>query len=461
MQKLSLVLLFTGISSAWWSPPIDFGIDGVDDIKPQVCRVQVLWDLQIAVVWESYVDGNADVFSRFGDGATWSDTFRVTNDISDDIYPRMAYDDVRDCFWCAWQRHSAGSDEIYISQGNENTGWSAPYQLTSDPLVDSLPSVCVVNNNVWVVWQRGEIVNESTSFMNIYASYYDGTAWSAPYPLTADSNLVNRNAKINIRYDHPLVVWEKAGDIYYCEYLNGSWQTPQPITNDVYDDVNPEIASLGYGVWIVWQTNRDGNYEIYTTSCDTFNIHHRKTFSDSADVTPSPIQFIAIGRQDGPPITAFSSNRDGNDNIYTLFCLGYPGDTLVQVDNSDAGDIQPVMTGNILYLWVIWQTDRDGDWDVYGSYIYLDAVQEQVVGVSRSVPHILPNPSRTLCTVHSPVPINCIKIYDALGKLVRTSPVSNGGERIEISSRELNSGVYFVTISNADSEFTTKLIVTR
>ncbi len=463
MQKISLILLFVCTSWGWWSPPIDLGIDGVDDINPQVCRVQVLWDLQISVVWESYLNGNADIFSRFGDGATWSDTFRVTDDICDDIYPRMAYDDVRDCFWCAWQRHGAVSDEIYISQGNETAGWSVPYQLTSGPLDDQLPAVCVVNDTVWVVWQRGNMIGASTPFVNIYASYYDGTAWSMPYPLTNDTDLVNRSARICMWYDGPLVVWERSGDIYYCDYQNGSWQTPQPITNDVYEDVNPEQASFmdGWGVYVVWQTNRDGNYEIYSTALDYFNVHYRKTYSDSADITPSPIRFIAIGRRDGPPITAFSSNLSGNDDIYTLFSLGYPGDTLIQVDASSGDDVLPVMTGNIFYLWVIWQTDRNGDWDIYGSYIYLDAIQEQVLSVSRPVPHISPNPSRTLFTVHSPVPINCIKIYDALGKLVRTSTVSHGGERIEISSRELTSGVYFVTISTADSEFTTKLIVTR
>jgi len=457
-----LAIFCASISSAWWSPPIDLGINGVDDINPQACRVQVLWGLRIVVVWETYLDGNADIFSRFSEESTWSDTFRITSDVGEDIFPRVAYDGARDCFWCAWRHQGAGSGDIFVSQGNEMTGWTMPYQLTSDPLDDDLPAVCVINDTVWVVWQRGNIVGVSTSFMNIYASCYDGTGWSVPYPLTTDTNLVNRSAKICMWYDEPLVVWEKSGDIYYCEYQSGSWQAPQPITNDVYQDLNPEISSFMeyWGVWVTWQTNRDGNYEIYTTACDTFDVHYRKTFNDSADITPSPIQFIAIGRQEGPPITAFSTNRNGNGDIYTIFSLGYPGDTLIQVDTSDAVDILPVMTGN-LYLWVIWQTNRNGDWDIYGSYIYLDAIQEQGLSVSRLMPHISPNPAKTRCTVHPPAPVRNIRIYDALGKLVRAAVFTEFDDKIDISLADMNTGVYFVRILTEDSEFIGKLVITR
>lgn len=463
MKKLLLAVFCASIALAWWSPPIDLGINGVNDINPQACRVQVLNDLWIVVVWESYLDGNADIFSRFSDGSTWSDTFRITTDVGQDVSPRVAYDYTRDCFWCVWRRGISGNDGIYVSQGNEITGWSLPYQLTSDPLLEYLPSICVISDTIWVVWQRGMLFGDSISYMNIYASYYDGNVWSAPYPLTNDSNVVNCNAKIGMWYGHPLVVWEKYGDIYYCEYLNGSWQIPQPITNDAYEDVNPEIAAfMEYlGVWVVWQTNRDGNYEIYTTAFDTFDVHYRKTFNDSTDMMPSPLQFIAVSRQDGPPITAFSTNRNGNDDIYTLFSLGYPGDTLIQVDTSHADDVSPVMTGSIMYLWVVWQTNRNGDWDIYGSYIFIGGIEEQGLNVSRSTPHISPNPTKTLFTLHSPTPVQRIRIYDVLGKLVRASTFAEFKDKKEISLMGINSGVYFVKVTTDENEFIRKMIVTK
>lgn len=459
MQKLLFAFCCAGSVWAWWSTPVNLGIDGVHDFNPQVCREQVLNGMRIVLVWESFLDGNMDILSRFSEGLTWSDTFRITSDLGHDVFPRVAYDGVRDCFWCVWSHNSAGDGDIFISQGNETTGWSVPFQLTSGPLDDQLPAVCVSSDTVWVVWQRGDMVGGAPSCMNIHACYYDGTTWSAPCALTNDADLVNRSAEICMWYGQPLVVWERSGDIYYCEYQNGSWQMPQSITSDVYEDVNPEVAAL-WSVWVVWQTDRDGNQEIYTTACDNFSIHERMTFHDSVDNTPSPLQFIAIGRQVGPPITAFSSTRSGNGDIYTHFSLGYPGDTLIRVDTSSAADVKPVMTGNILYLWVIWQTERSGDWGIYGSYIFLDQVKELDVGRPLSAVHISPNPAKRSCTIHSPVPVRRVRIFDALGKLVRAVEVKDRSE-IELSLAGMSAGIYFIRASNADSETTCKIVISR
>ena len=83
MKRLLLAVFCASISLAWWSwsPPVDLGIDGANDINPQACRVQVLDDLWIVVVWESNLNGYNDIFSRFSNGSTWSDTFRITTDI--------------------------------------------------------------------------------------------------------------------------------------------------------------------------------------------------------------------------------------------------------------------------------------------------------------------------------------------------------------------------------------------
>ncbi|KPJ71954.1 hypothetical protein AMJ52_08015 [candidate division TA06 bacterium DG_78] len=467
-MKIPLLAVFcASISLAWWSPPIDLGIEGVNDINPQACRAQVLDDLWIVVVWESNLNGYDDIFSRFSNGSTWSDTFRISTDVFMDESPSVAYDPARDCFWCVWHYYGSGNDGIYVSQGSEINGWSPPHQLTSDTLMEDLPSICVISDTVWVVWQRGLLIGDSVSFMNIYASYYDGTSWSTPYPLTNDSEVVNCRPKINIRYDHPLVVWQKiesASNIYYTEYLNGSWQIPQPITDDTYFNANPEIASLGQysGIWIVWETNRDGNYEIYTTAFDTLNVQYRRTFNDSADITPSPLPFMAIGRQEGPPITAFSTNRNGNYDVYTLFSLGYPGDTLIQVDTSRADDVWPVMTGSLMYLWVFWQTNRDGDWDIYGSYIFIDRVQEDgKKTLWRSIPYISPNPTRASFTIHSPTPLQDIEIYDVCGRLLKAESWSEVQRKREVSLVNVDPGVYFVKVITEGNEFIRKVVVAR
>ncbi|MBE0432224.1 T9SS type A sorting domain-containing protein [candidate division WOR-3 bacterium] len=465
MKRLLLAMFCVGNAWAWWSPSIDLGLSGVDDIHPQACRVQSHGYGRLAMVWESYLDGNADIVSRFSSGPAWSDTFRVTADPGHDICPSIAYDYTRDCFWCVWRRYGAAGAGIYVAQGNEMTGWSAAYQLTSDTLFEDLPSVCVIHDTVWIVWQRGALFGDSISFMNIHAAYYDGSVWSPPCPLTSDSNVINRRAKVGMRYPHPLVVWERDGDIYYCEHIGGSWHTAQPVTADIHENINPDLAHggdlFGAGAWIVWQTDRDGNYEIYTTAYDTFDVHYRVTFNDAADITPSPLQFQAATRQGGPPVTAFSSDRNGNQDIYTHFNLWPSWDTLLQVDTSQVDDISPVMTASPHYLWVIWQTDRDGDWDIYGSYMGIGGIEEHGLAAMRSAPHIFPNPAKASFILHSAMPVQGIRIYDVLGRLVRTRVFAEFRGMEEISLTGVNAGVYFVIVATNEDEFISKIIVTK
>ncbi|MEO0142923.1 MAG: hypothetical protein ABIL15_06200, partial [candidate division WOR-3 bacterium] len=247
----------------FWSTPINLGIVGIDDRNPQICRLQVPY---ACLVWQSYINNNWEIFSRFNYGEFWSDTIRITNNTVSDINPSVAYDYSRNCFWCVWQNNSAGNWNIFVAKGDTTNHWQSPYQLTNSQFDDKSPSICVTNDTVWVVWECGPMAEA----VNILASYYDGTTWSAPMSVTLDSFYDNLNPRINLRYAHPFVVWEKNGDVYYNEYIGGSWQTAQRITSDPADDLNPEIAvysffSYTYGVWVFWESNRDGNWEIYRT----------------------------------------------------------------------------------------------------------------------------------------------------------------------------------------------------
>ncbi|MGB3478266.1 MAG: hypothetical protein WBB67_03805, partial [bacterium] len=378
MKKLLLLFLFVHLLFGyWWSTPQNLGITGADDINPQACRLQLMFYPRTCLVWQTDLNGNWDIFSRFSYGGTWGDTLRVTTDVSTDSCPSVAYDFSRDCFWCAWQNNSTGYWDIFVAQTDTSGGWLSPYQLTTSDADDESPSVYVDFDTVWVVWQHS--VTDST---NIYSTYYDGTTWATPAPITSDSNVSNIHPKINGRYDHPFVTWQRNDDIYYSDYLGGAWQSPQPITTDPGNDHNPEVASntgpavppFTYGVWVVWQSDRDGNHEIYTTAYDTLDVHYRLTFDDSTDITPSPLYFLALVEQNSPSVTAFSTNRNGNWDIYTYFDDWM--DTLIIVDTDSSEYILPVMTGGDLYIWVLWQSDRNADWDIYGSYIFVGGVEE-------------------------------------------------------------------------------------
>jgi Tol biopolymer transport system component len=83
---------------------------------------------------------------------------------------------------------------------------------------------------------------------------------------------------------------------------------------------------------IVFSTNRDGNYEIYTTDTDRTGLK-RLTNHPKDDTDPA---FSADGSQ-----IAFVSERDGNSEIYTM---STDGTGLKRITNHPAGDIQPAFS---------------------------------------------------------------------------------------------------------------------
>lgn len=468
MEKIFLFLFSINVLFAW-SPPQNLGISGADDMNPQTCR-----RLEPAcLVWQSNISGNWDIFSRFSHLGAWSDTFRITTDIGSDINPSVAKGNA---FWCVWQNNGAGNWDIYAAYGDTLNGWSTPYQISTDPAEEENPSVYVSSDTVWAVWQKTLVES-----VNIYVSFYDGSTWSSPIPLTIDSGgISNISPKINGHNTDPFVVWEREGDIYYTEYIDGVWQIPQSITADVHNDINPEIATtLGYDVCVVWQSDRDGNYEIYATDTDNFGIHYRLTFHDSVDATPSPLSYIEIGttHRYGPSFTAFSTKRNGNYDIYSYFSGN--GSNIIPVDTCDAEDVLPTTTqSSNLYLWVLWQTDRNTDLDIYGSYIDMgNAVEESnSYGIhSTNSLTIKPNPFRQITYIRYRNEVISLKIYDATGRLINqlmlytsthaqwggaNSPVNQvSWDGTDQNGKRLSEGVYFVQLKTQSGINTQKVVL--
>jgi len=107
------------------------------------------------------------------------------------------------------------------------------------------------------------------------------------------------------------------------------------------------------GEWVVFASNRDmlGGWEIYVAKADgTEQI--RLTYNTAADINPvwGPTNQIA-----------FESNRDGNWELYVVDVAtdGLP----VRLTEDDANDINAFWLPDGEHI--AFQSDRDGDWEVY------------------------------------------------------------------------------------------------
>ncbi len=473
MKKLILLFLFVHTLLAyWWSTPKNLGIPGADDVNPQACREQV--NGHTCMVWQTLLNGNWDIFCRFGSGnawlgdTTWTDTFRVTVDTFYDVYPSVTYDYSSNCHWCAWQSNRAGNSDIYVSYGDTISGWSAPYQVTTAPFADERPSIHAINDTLWIAWQAQP---------GIYSAFYDGSTWSVPIEVAS----TGFNPKINSHHHHPFIVWDNLDFIFCSEYIDGIWQSPQQITFDYWHE-KPEIAVEpgGFGgVWIVWQSYRDGNYEVYSAVCDSFHIHQRITNSDSTDFEPSALGYLAIDMERQyyeVPGLAFSTNRNGNYDIYSYWSWGAGWDTIMPVDTNVSEDRKPVMTGGGFSLWILWQSDRNIDWDIYGSTMCVNDIEEfdDLILSPANDLIITPNPFRqktkiNLCTGQMSKAAE-LKIYDATGSVIKNFPLPTTysilpttvfWDGTDTKGERLPPGIYFVRLGNESEALTEKVVLIK
>jgi Tol biopolymer transport system component len=128
------------------------------------------------------------------------------------------------------------------------------------------------------------------------------------------------------------------------------------LTNDSADDQYPSWSPDGQ--WIAFSTNRDGNQEIYITRVDgseTINLSN----SPSEDYQPHWFVDDRLIVGTGEWI-AFTSNRDGNQEIYLM---RNDGSEIKNITNHQANDFLPGVSPDGTRI--SFTSNRDGNQEIY------------------------------------------------------------------------------------------------
>lgn len=141
-------------------------------------------------------------------------------------------------------------------------------------------------------------------------------------------------------------------------YLTGLDLRPSVnLTNNPGDDQQPAWSPDGN--WIAFTSNRDGNQEIYIMRSDGSEVRNL-TSNAAGDFAPTWFSvpgFLGLTSEDW---IAFTSNRDGNQEIYKI---KPDGTGLINLTKNPANDYSPSgLAGGKLLAFV---TDRDGNPEVY------------------------------------------------------------------------------------------------
>lgn len=252
----------------WSSPEHVDPMGGWHDVQPALAscsKSNTVW-----AAFKSYRDGNSNIYVSHTDNSyNWINSYPVTQTEENETDPDILVDK-NDNVWVFWSGIFNGR---YHVQGSKYEGsWSNVFTVDSGKTENMAVQSAVDSlNQIWLVWHR--FINNQG---DIYYTYYNGSQWAEPQPLTGDTT---DDILPSITIDsqgNPWVCWmsERNGswDIYYsCN--DGGWNMPQPVTVDTAQDIDPVIlADDSMRVWISWASNRNDYWNIYAGCADISSI---------------------------------------------------------------------------------------------------------------------------------------------------------------------------------------------
>lgn len=265
--------------------------------------------------------------------------------------------------------------------------WSDETQLTTDANADFSPAVIqTTDGKIWVVWFSWRFGNAELFYKT---STSGGLFWSGDTRLTNNPATDGTPSVIQTADGKIWVVWasNRAGnfDIYFKFSSTGGslWSPETPLTTDVASDVAPTITQTSDGkMWVCWTSKRTGNDDIwYRTSSD-----NGATWTDDApftqDTSEDRYQSI-IQVENGTLWAVWTTNRDGNFEIY--YKTSSDGGAFWSAETrltKDAGDdlFPSVTQSKDGTIWVVWDSDRRK----IGNVVQLDLFYRLYTGVAWS-----------------------------------------------------------------------------
>ena len=292
-----------------------------DQRSPAIC--------EDVVVWYDDTKGQSDIYGCYYKTGR---KFTIEEDKNDQRFPAV-YNGI-----VVWMQFENDNWDIY----GYNLSKTEELQLTGDMGIQKNPAIY----QHIVVWEDGRDIEQEEKGMDIYG-----------YDLLKDEEFLitkSRGNQCSPAIHGKIVVWEDNRNGNYDIYgYNYETKKEFQITEDPYDQQNPAI----YGNYVVWQDKRNGNWDIYYRELKGERINDQLVWTspacqitdDSKDQTNPAIYGDIVVWQD---------ERNGNWDIYR-YNLETQKEFPITENRED--QIHPAIYKNI----IVWEDTRDRRRGIY------------------------------------------------------------------------------------------------
>lgn len=209
-------------------------------------------------------------------GITFSINKRITDMMTYGTDPAIAVDDKDNIHiaWCDYRNSGTTGPDIYYANSTDSGITFSSNKRISDDTTDThqyWPDIAAGGGIIGVVWDDAR--ENSLYFAN---STDGGITFSPNRRVNSFTGGLHQSGSIAINSDgYICVAWEGSGiDIYFANSTDGgaTFSPSQRVNDDTGADYQrmPSLALRNRTVYIAWQDDRNGNYDIYFSRS---NIH--------------------------------------------------------------------------------------------------------------------------------------------------------------------------------------------
>ena len=188
---------------------------------------------------------------------------RIDSENQNSLFPLLAQSNNN--LYVVWQDNSSGTNEIFFKGSNNNgNSFRGMRNLSNNTGNSEFPQIAAAGNNVYVVWQDN---SSGTNEIFFKGSKNNGNGFRGMRNLsnnTGNSEFPQIAAAGNNVY----VVWQDnssgTNEIFFKGSNNNgnNFKGIKNLSNNTGNSEFPQIAAAGNNVYVVWQDNSSGNYEV-------------------------------------------------------------------------------------------------------------------------------------------------------------------------------------------------------